>query len=93
MYQRIKYNETNKKGIFKSAKAFQSSSTQAKYFVKIDTNEMTYKVTNISDGSIIKSTSKDNKNPPQHLNTLKRQAKNALISLGVKFDLELRMRD
>ena len=86
---RIKYTETKIKGVYKSAKRFKGQQG-ALYDVYIDTNTMTYKVKNVKQGIILRSTEKDGKKPPTHLHTLKIQAKKALESVGVKFDIEFR---
>jgi len=87
--QRIKYKETKKSGILISAKKFVGNQGGL-YSVELNLNEMTYTIRNVRQQIIVRSTVKDGKTPPTHFVTLKRQAKQALMSLGVKFDIEIR---
>ena len=88
MVTRIRYTK-HKGNILRSMRNF-SGQQGALYKVMLDTENMTYKVINVRNSAIIRSTVKDNKTPPKHLNTLKRHAKKALQSCGVDFDLDYR---
>lgn len=90
MSQRIRYKQNN--SILKSVQRF-ASDKGGLYEVELNLTDMTYKVRNVRQSIIVRSTEKDNKKAPTHLNTLKRQAKNALKSMGVKFNIELRDTD
>lgn len=87
--QRIRYTKTRKEHILRSVRNFQGQQG-AIYQAKINTQELTYKVINVSSQKVIRSTEKDGKKSPKNLYTVKEQVKKALKSVGVKFDYEFR---
>lgn len=92
MSTRIKYSPTRKKNVYKSNRTFYSEKTKGTYRVYLNLEEMTYRVINIKSESSVRSTKIDRRKPPKHLNTLKAQAKKAIKTLGVQFDVEIRNR-
>jgi len=88
MKNRIKYKEISE-NVYESCKLFVAEKSGGVYKVILDLNTKTYKVINVKQRTIVKSSEKDNKSC-NNLIVLKRQAKKALKELGVKFDLEIR---
>jgi len=86
---RIRYMKGHEPNELRSMRRFEGNQG-AIYEVVLNLKEMSYKIRNLRQRTIVRSTEKDSKKPPQHLNTLKRQAKNALMSMGVTFDIDLR---
>jgi hypothetical protein len=86
---RIRYTKTRNPSIIRSVRNFQGQQG-AIYQVKINTEDNTYKVINVSSQRVIRSTEKDGKKSPKNLYTVKEQVKKALKSVGVKFDHEFR---
>ena len=60
------------------------------YEVELNLRSMTYKIRNIKQKTIVRSNKKDGRKSPSHISNLKIQAKRALISMGVIFDIEVR---
>lgn len=89
MAMRIRYKNTRTEGVLRSVQRFRGNQG-ALYEVDIDTNSMTYKVRNISNGNLVRSTEKDGRKVPTNLEVLKKQAKKALESMGVNFNVEVR---
>lgn len=90
MSTRIRYIEDKMRKRLISMRKFKSEKNGAEYRVVLNLEDMTYGIKNLNKEMFVKSTKKDNKKPPKHLHTLKRQAKKALESLGVRFSRELR---
>ena len=88
MKNRIKYREISP-GIFRSAKNFTSAKYGSTYRVTIDENTMTYKVVNIKQRNVVKSSEKDGRKCTCK-RVLRNQAKRALKELGVNFEYEVR---
>lgn len=92
MSARIRYKERHDKpGVFESVRTFINKKNGGIYKVRLDTNKMEYSILNVKRLTIVRSTKKDGKNPPKHLHTLKSQAKKALETMGIEFDMELRI--
>jgi hypothetical protein len=90
MTKRIRYEKHPKKPhILISVRNFRGNQG-AYYKVKIDTNDLTYKVINVRTELILRSTEKDGKKSPKNLYTVYEQVKRALRTLGVKFERECR---
>jgi len=87
--QRIRYKETETKGLFESVQTF-TSNKGGKYKAYYNINTMTYKIKNLTSGIYVSTTKKDGKNSPKTVNVLKIQLKRALKRIGVKFKLETR---
>lgn len=83
-YKHLGDNIYESQGLFVSHKG-------AFYKVTLDLNTKTYKVINVNQRTIVKSSEKDGKSCT-NLVVLKRQAKSALKSLGVKFNYEIRQK-
>jgi len=86
--KRLLYNDMGD-GIFKGSRRVRSKRTGALYEVEYNVNEMTFRVTNMSNGHIVKR----NKRTVTNLNVLKRGIKRALKELGVEFEIEIRNRN
>ncbi len=89
-YSRIKYKEKNE-GIWISIIYFISITTDASYYVEMNINNMTYRIINIRNQEVIKSTFKDKKTPPTNKQVLQRHIKSALKKLGVIFEPEVKL--
>ena len=85
MKQRIKYMKTEKDGILKSHQFYKSESTGATYVVELDTNEATYRITNVNNRRVYRGG-----DGIKNLHVLKRKAKKRLEELGVSFSSETR---
>ena len=85
MANRIKYEKTAKEGILESYKNFHSETTDAMYFVVLDTNKCEYTIRNMTSRRTYKGGENVN-----NLHVLKRNVKERLEKLGVKFDKEVR---
>ena len=85
MESRIRYKKTNKEGILKSIRDLTSSTTGAKYRVKLDTLNCNYVITNINSERTYKGGEGVN-----NLHVLKRHVKKRLEKLGVSFGKEIR---
>jgi hypothetical protein len=85
MDSRIRYSETSD-GIFKSKRIFESKRYGSRYRVVLDMNEKIYKIINTNDRRIVKKGGENINN----VNTLKRAARSALMSLGVMLEPEVR---
>jgi len=91
MSNRIRYKKTNKEGVLESVRIFTSSKRSINglyptYRVKLDLNDMTYKIINMRNQESAKKGGEGINN----LAVLKRNAKKALESLFVEFDSEIR---
>jgi hypothetical protein len=86
---RVRYTKTRNPSIIRSVRNFQGQQG-ALYQVKINTEDNTYKIINVSSQKVIRSTEKDGKKPPKNLYTVKEQVKKALKTVGVKFEHEFR---
>lgn len=86
---RIRYKKINDTTL-RSVRRFKDPSYGGVYEVDLNLDSMTYGIRNINTRCLVRSTEKDGKKPPKHLNTLKRHAKSALLSLRVVFDIEIR---
>ncbi len=82
---RIRYVKTNKDGILKSFRNVYSEKYKAYYTIQLNTNNMTYEITNTN--SRRKYSGGENIN---NLHVLKRKVKDNLSKLGVAFDKEVR---
>jgi len=89
MPTRIRYEKHSTENKLVSVQEFVGQ-RDALYKVILDLDSMTYKIRNVRRQRYVRSTEMDGKKPPKHLNTLKTQAREALKSMGVKFDLDLR---
>lgn len=88
MKTRIRYKDhTKRENVVESTTTFMSSSTGARYLIRLDLNNYTYEIKNIRSELLYRGG--DNIN---NLNVLKRTAKKRLESLGVKFSKEDRDR-
>lgn len=88
VYYRVRY-EQHKGSIYRSVQTFKSKNGGS-YRVYIDLDKMTYKIKNVTKNIILRSTEKDGKKAPKMKKTLLHQVKQALQSVGVKFDIEIR---
>jgi hypothetical protein len=86
---RIRYVETDREHVIRSRRLFVGQQG-ARYQIKINTKELTYKIINVNTQKIIRSTEKDNVRKANDLRYVKDQAKRALKSVGVDFDIEIR---
>ena len=82
---RIRYEKTDKDGILVSVANFHSTSTDAMYIVSINTIECTYVIKNMISRRLYKGGENIN-----NLAVLKRNVKDRLGKLGVKFESEIR---
>lgn len=89
MSKRIRYVKTNKPNEIRSIRNYLGNQ-DALYQVKINTEDRTYRIVNVRQKSIIKSSEKDGVKPGKTLEITYRQAKRALKKLGVKFEHEFR---
>lgn len=91
MATRIRYTKTSQDGILRSVRAF-TGQQGARYQVELNTNDLTYKIRNVSRNKpvILRSNELDGVVPGTTLRTLKNQARRALESLGVEFEMDLR---
>lgn len=92
MAVRVRYIKTRKPGVFKSQRNFYSDRTKGTYRTYINIEEMTYRVVNIRSETAVRSTELDRIKKPSHINTLKKQVKRAMKSLGIVFNIEIRDR-
>lgn len=87
--KRIRYVKTDRPNEVRSAKNFQGG--RGGFFqVRINTESLTYRIVNIKNQKVLRSTEKDGVKPPKNFYTVREQAKRALKSLGIKFDHEFR---
>ena len=85
MSVRIRYTKSDRNGIQRSKQTFKSSNG-ANYRVKIDNTNIMYYIINLNDNRTIKKGGEK----ITSLRFLKIAAKQALQSLGVNFDIEIR---
>lgn len=64
-----------------------------KYRIFLHLDTMTYRIVNVNQQRVIKSTEKDKKKAPKHINTLKKHARDAAKALGVNIVREIRNPD
>jgi hypothetical protein len=89
MNKRIRYTKTSAPNVLRSKRNF-IGQQNAQYQVKVNTEEMTYVITNVTTKRILRSTEKDGKKPPKNVYTVFQQVKRALKTLGVEFEHEFR---
>lgn len=85
MSSRIRYEKTEKDGILHSVRNFHSKTTDAMYYVILDTNSVTYKIKNMLSKRVYEGGEDVN-----NLHVLKRKVKERLEKLGVEFESEIR---
>lgn len=88
-YTRIRYTKKRESDELVSVQKFRGNQGGL-YEVVLDTEVMSYKIRNVKQRTIVRSTEKDGKKTPKHLNTLKKQAKAALKTMGVQFKIDIR---
>jgi hypothetical protein len=62
----------------------------ARYMIILNLNNCTYKIRNLGNRTIVKSTEKTEKGPLNSVQWLKRVVRKRIAELGVEFDLDLR---
>ena len=88
MVTRIRYIPHNKReNVLESIQILSSSTTGAKYKVRLDLNNYIYEIKNLNSNLIYKGGDKVN-----NLNVLKRKVRNRLEKLGVQLHSEKRSR-
>jgi hypothetical protein len=86
--KRIRYKAHDKReNVMESVQTFISSTTGARYKVRLDLNEMIYEIKNLSSEKVYRGGEK-----VKNLNVLKRNAKKRLEGLGVDLGVERRDR-
>ena len=85
MTTRIRYEKTDKEHILVSTRNFHSKTTDAMYIVRLDLDNKTYEIRNMT--SLRKYCGGEGIN---NLHVLKRRAKQRLAKLGVDFGDEIR---
>lgn len=89
MTKRIRYTKSTKPNELRSKRNFVGQQG-AQYQVKINTEDLTYRIINVNSKKILRSTDKDGCKPPKNLYTVYEQVKRALKTLGVTFGIEFR---
>jgi hypothetical protein len=87
--KRIRYKPNGRLNEIESTSLF-IGQQGARYVAKINIKELTYRIVNVNTQKILRSTKKDNVRKANSLRYVKDQAKRALKSVGVNFDIEIR---
>lgn len=85
---RLAFFETEDPDVLQSSPVM--SNRNAVYIAHINTKELTYKIKNIKQRKIIKSTEKTETNKISSVTYLKRLVKKRLKELGVEFETEIK---
>lgn len=88
MKSRVYYAPVDEKNERKSEILYNKNGTPFQSIINLTT--MTYKIVNKKTRSIVRSTEKDKLSPAVSENYLIRQAKKALLRVGIKFQYEIR---
>ena len=89
MRSRIKYMETKKEGILKSAVI--PAKNGACYRVVLDLNTMTFKIVNVKNNGIVRSTEKCGLKPSKNRLCLVRQARRQAVKFGLLLEKEIQI--
>jgi len=90
---RIKYKPVHNGKVLRSVRKFRNEVQGGVYEVDLNLETRTYSIRNINTRCLVRSTEKDGKTPPKTLDVLKRQARRAIQTLGIKFELEVRSKN